>query len=310
MEIIPSPTKIPLTNPTLVTCISVAPDGRDFFVGQAADGQHPALSRWSLPEFSQMQVPQLSRLSAQQDTCHVLTRGKNGLLGVTGISTQRLTLIDLTDDSQSEPVNENVVWANIAEPFLATSGTSTQIQHLESQNIVWRQEPPASRKTSHASLVPIIAFHPNRQEFAVGGSGESSILLISLLDKSPAGVLPEAPERLRWLSFSPKGKYIVAIDAYAKSTVVWETRTRNLHRPEIFGRKADDYWSVAFHPDGEHFAMGMLSGYINLFRLSDGQRISSQRQHIGRVQALAFSLDGSVLLSGGDDGQALAWAVA
>ncbi|MEL5958927.1 WD40 repeat domain-containing protein [Streptomyces sp. CLV115] len=310
MQISASPVKVALTNPTLVTCIAVDPNGRDFFVGQAADDQHPALSRWSLPDISRMQGPKSCPLFKQQDTCHVLTRGGDDLLGVVGISTQRLSLIDLASGSQSEPVDDSVVWAHMAGPFLATSGTSTQIQEIKSGNMVWRQEPPAPRKRSHASLVPMIAFHPDLQMFAVGGSGESTILLHSLIDKNPPESLPGAPERLRWLGFSPNGDYIVAIDAYAKSTVVWDSQTRSLYRPETFGRRADDYWSVAFHPDGEHFAMGMLSGYINLFRLSDGQRIGSQRQHIGRVQALAFSPDGSLLLSGGDDGQVLAWTVA
>ncbi|MFF2327720.1 MULTISPECIES: WD40 repeat domain-containing protein [unclassified Streptomyces] len=298
-----------LTNPTLVTCIEIDPNGNDFFVGQAANNQHSALSRWSLPDLSPLQGPKTCPLAMQQDTCHVLTRGGSNLLGVVGISTQRLTLIDLVSGSQSEPVEDNVVWARMAGPYLATSGTHTQIQELKSGNVVWRQEPPAPRKSSHASLVPMISFHPNLHVFATGGSGESEVRLHSLTDESLTDVLPEAPKRLRWLDFSPNGDYVIAIDAYAKSTVIWDSRTKDLHRPEIFGRKADDYWSVAFHPDGEHFAMGMLSGYVNLFRLSDGQRVGSQRQHIGRVQALVFSPDGSLLLSGGDDGQVLAWTL-
>ncbi|MFC4108189.1 WD40 repeat domain-containing protein [Micromonospora zhanjiangensis] len=37
--------------------------------------------------------------------------------------------------------------------------------------------------------------------------------------------------------------------------------------------------------------------------------MASRSGHLGRVQALAFTPDGSHLLSGGDDGKLLLWTV-
>ncbi|MDX3225179.1 WD40 repeat domain-containing protein [Streptomyces sp. ME19-01-6] len=315
MKLTVPPTPVALTNPSLVTCVAISPDSRDVVVGQVATDEHPALSRWSLPGLSPLPGPEPCPLAPDRDTCNVLARSEQGLLAVAGMSTQQLVVMDTAGGARTTPVDGAVMWAALAGGLLASSGTETRIQDLASGRIIWRQQPSAPREPSHSSLAPQIAFRPDQQAFAVGGSGEPTILVYPLAgadtlpDADPLATLSGAPERLRWLGFSPGGEYLVAVDAYANSTVIWRSGDIEPHLPDLFGEHAHDYWSIALHPDGEHCAMGMLSGYIDLYRLSDGELLDSQQQHLGRVQALAFAPDGSLLLSGGDDGKLLAWPV-
>ncbi|MET7934186.1 hypothetical protein [Streptomyces sp. NPDC005322] len=316
MRLATPPTPVALANHAPIMAVAVGSDGTDVIVGQVADDRHPALSRWSLPGLSPLPGPDPCPLTPHGDICNVLTRSEHGLLAVAGMRTQQLVVVDaVTEGTQTTPVEGHVLWAELAGSLLASSGTRTEILDLTADRLVWRQEPPAPPPPSHTNMVPLITFRPDRRAFAVGGSGDPSVLLYPLagaeplLGADPSATLSGAPERLRRLEFGPDGRYLVAVDAYAKRTVVWRSGETEPHLPDIFGENADDHWSVAFHPDGEHCAMGMLFGYINLYRLSDGELLDSRQQHAGRVNTLTFSPDGSLLLSGGDDGKLLAWPV-
>jgi len=70
-----------------------------------------------------------------------------------------------------------------------------------------------------------------------------------------------------------------------------------------------DYKVAAFHPDGEHCAMGMWSGYLGIHRLSDGEEVDGERAHNSGFNALGFTPDGSRLFTGGDDKKLLAWEI-
>ncbi|MGW1365298.1 WD40 repeat domain-containing protein [Streptomyces chartreusis] len=296
--------------------VAINSDGADVVAGQVADDRHPALSRWSVPGLSPLPGPDPCPLTPHGDICNVLTRSEHGLLAVAGIRTQHLVVLDAaTGGTGTTPVEGHVLWAELAGSLLASSGTRTEILDLATNRLVWRQAPPAPPPPSHTNMVPLITFRPDRRAFAVGGSGDPSVLVYPLTAAGPphvadpAATLSGAPERLRWLGFGPTGKYLIAVDAYAKRTVVWQSGETEPHLEDVFGENADDHWCVAFHPDGEHCALGMLFGYINLYRLSDGELVDSQQQHASRVNTLAFTPDGSLLLSGGDDGKLLVWPV-
>lgn len=316
MRLTTPPTPVALANPSLVTCLAISSDGTDMIVGQVADERHPALSRWSLPGLSPLPGPPCP-LTGSGDTCNVLARSEDGLLAVAGLSAQQLAVLsEDTEDVQPTSVDGQVLWAELAGRLLASSGTRTEIHDLTSGRLIWRQEPPAPPAPSHTSTVPLITFRPDRQEFAVGGSGEPAVVLYPLAGAEPLtaatdplAVLSGAPERLHWLGYGPGGKYLAAVDAYAKRTVLWRSGETEPHLPDVFGENTEDHWAIAFHPDGEHCAMGMLFGAIRIYRLSDGEMLDRQTQHLGRVNTLAFTPDGSLLLSGGDDGKLLAWPV-
>jgi WD40 repeat protein len=310
MKLNATPRPVPLTNTSAVSRLALSDDGADVIAGQYADPGRPALSRWSVPSGEPLGDIDGWPPPDQQETCGALDRAGD-LVAVAGVSWQRLTVLDLASGQRNEPVETGVVWARFGDGLLAVGGPEALILDLAGGEVRWRQDPPAPEEFSHTGLRPLVALHPDGSRFAVGGSGETDVRLHSLAEPDgEAVILPGAPARLRWLGFSPGGTYLGALDAYTKSTAIWDVEAGAPHLPEIFGENLSDNTSIAFHPDGEHFAVAMFSGTIKIHRLSDGARTDRKaRSHNGEVPALVFTPDGRHLLSGGDDGKLLVWAV-
>src|SRR5262249_18547792 len=77
-------------------------------------------------------------------------------------------------------------------------------------------------------------------------------------------------------------------------------------------KQIDKIESLALHPNGTLLAIGDRSGQIRLRNLSPaGGFAEDQNQpwhaHQGTVYSLAWSLDGSRLISAGNDGQITSW---
>lgn len=308
MKLVAPPGRAILANPSVVRRLAISPDGTDVIVGQVARDNFQGLSRWTLPDLSPQPDVTPCPLLSHHDTCNVLEyRGET--LAVAGLASKQLKLVNVDSGVQRTPIGGDVTWARTAGSLLASSGSDTTIRDLESGRLVWRKEPSAPKDPLYPHYAPLIVFHPNRELFAVGGSGEPRILIHSLSDPRQVITLSGAPEHLHWLGYSPDGEYIAAIDIASRSTMIWRSGETDPYLPEIFGVNAKQYLSIAFHPDGEHCAMGMLSGVVRIYRLSDGKRLQRYREHAGRVQAMDFTPNGDHLLSGGDDGKLLIWNV-
>ncbi|MCX4519481.1 MULTISPECIES: WD40 repeat domain-containing protein [Streptomyces] len=309
MKLSPSPIAATLPNSSPVASLAISPNSEEVMIGQTADATNPALSRWRVSDFSSVPGPTPCPMAAGTDSCSSLSWILEDELVAVSLSGQQLTVINLTDGTWSAPVEGRVVRASVKGSLLSTSGARTQIHDAATGRTVWQQAPSAPPAKNNPSRVPVVTFHPSEETFAVGGTGEPVISVHSLDGSSAVKRMVGAPPRLQGLSYGPQGMYLVALDAAARSTVVWRTEEAEPHLPEIFGEEAEQYCSVAFHPDGMHCAMGMLSGYIDVYRLLDGAMVDSRKGHSMRVQALSFTSDGSLLLSGGDDGKLLAWPV-
>jgi WD40 repeat protein len=66
---------------------------------------------------------------------------------------------------------------------------------------------------------------------------------------------------------------------------------------------------VVYSPDGNLLATSNASGQIQLWRLDDGQCVSSWLGHANWIRGISFSNDGQRLLSVSDDGKAKLWDV-
>ncbi|MEM7773385.1 MAG: NB-ARC domain-containing protein, partial [Cyanobacteria bacterium P01_A01_bin.37] len=67
--------------------------------------------------------------------------------------------------------------------------------------------------------------------------------------------------------------------------------------------------AVEFSPDGRLLAVGDSQGQIHLWRTSDLQPCLTLEGHVGWVQALCFSTDGTYLISAGDDHVTNIWKI-
>ncbi len=65
--------------------------------------------------------------------------------------------------------------------------------------------------------------------------------------------------------------------------------------------------SCRFDPAGRYVFCGVEGSTVERFNLADGKRVSFPGGHESWVFALAFSKDGSTMISGGGDGRLVAW---
>ena len=109
------------------------------------------------------------------------------------------------------------------------------------------------------------------------------------------------------LAFSPDGHWLASAS--------WDTRVRlwNLDNlDEIIPplrAHSGAAWSVAFSPDSRTLATGGIDATIKLWNLAPLQQTATLRGHTGPVNGLAFSRDGTLLVSSGD-GTARLWRAA
>lgn len=316
MRLAETPVVVPLTNPGHVRRLSVNPSGTELLVGQRAHGKHRALSRWQLPDLTPLPGPDPCPLTPDHGVCNVLGHADDTVVVVAGLVKQQLNVVDLATGTSSSPVDDEVEWAVAASNLLAVTGARTQIINWSTRDVVWRPDSPAQNDNTDddsllpsddVPLVPIIALHPDGRSFAIGGWGEPVVKRYSLDTGEIITTLSDAPPEIQWLGFGPGGHHLVATASHSGAVSVWRAGETAPHRPEVFG--AMDYNVAVFHPDGEHCAMGMGSGYLGIHRLSDGERVDGKRAHKSGLNALGFTPDGERLFTGGDDGKLLTWEV-
>ncbi|GAB4375160.1 MAG: NB-ARC domain-containing protein [Elainellaceae cyanobacterium] len=68
-------------------------------------------------------------------------------------------------------------------------------------------------------------------------------------------------------------------------------------------------FSVAFSPNGQLLATGDSNGSINVWRVADGQSLTTYQGHTDWIRSLTFSPDGAMLASGSEDQTIRLWDV-
>lgn len=92
---------------------------------------------------------------------------------------------------------------------------------------------------------------------------------------------------------------------------LWDVATGQERAP-LRGR-SEEYYSVAFTPDGKGIAAGAgfieatRPGDVDLWDVPTGQLRASLRGHLDAVSFVAFSADGNTLISASDDGTVKIW---
>lgn len=84
---------------------------------------------------------------------------------------------------------------------------------------------------------------------------------------------------------------------------------QNANSKEVLARAEIDTFAVSldFTPAGCLLAAGDLFGWLYLLDIKNGELVSKWHAHTGRINHLAFSRDGRILLSVGADGAARLW---
>lgn len=115
----------------------------------------------------------------------------------------------------------------------------------------------------------------------------------------------DSPNSIRGLTFTSSGNELITIWD-GKSVDRWTLPNGSRQIIKILDAPTI---SLALSPDGQMLAIGSETGRIWLLRASDGAILKELVGHMGWVNSLAFSSDGTRLASGGADGTVRLWGV-
>ena len=298
--------KLEHENRELIYTLDVSPDGKLLALGQQSDpAGHAYLTLWDLETLTMLRVVE----SKPQKLIFRTRFSPDGRTLVYAKSDSAIYFHDLKSQETFKPEqpDDDVRWLSFAvtENRLVTAGSMIQVWDAE-RRVVLNALPGGASAQSPDQLA-LAALSPDGTQVAVAGDGTGTVSLHDSLTGAKLKTLDGAPNRARWVSFSPHARYLAVIEYYSHGAFLWDLRSGQRHLPEIFNEKSEEYWSLSFHPDGERLAFGMLSDYVVIARLQDGKFVFDKPVHQGRVWDLTFTRDGKRLVSGGDDGIAYVW---
>jgi eukaryotic-like serine/threonine-protein kinase len=122
-------------------------------------------------------------------------------------------------------------------------------------------------------------------------------------------------DRVTLATFAGNGEFFAMAEDHGRSDTVniWQVNPFAVDFFYKFNKSVEDLASMALNFDGTMIAFGHVDGSVSVYELGDNGRYNLLHEinaaHNGAVNAIQFSPDGSLLISGGDDGLIALWNV-
>ncbi len=158
-----------------------------------------------------------------------------------------------------------------------------------------------------------VAFSPDGTAVASSSFG---IKLLNMESGKDIVKLPDIPNTVASIAFSPDGKTLVSGTVEDGEIKLWDTATgqeKRTLRGHFFQYEGQEFkqkvWSVAFSPDGKTIASGSDDQTIKLWDANTGDELGTLKGHDYYVFDVAFSPDGRLLASSSADLTVKVWDI-
>jgi WD40 repeat protein len=163
----------------------------------------------------------------------------------------------------------------------------------------------------HGSNVTALAFDPVASRWLLSGAVDGSVALIRLDGSVPtARALARLDAQVTGLAVSGDGSIVATVPSTRGSARLWCTQDWR-ECGQVAVAPGSGIRDAALDQDGRRLALADRWGAVLLFeRRSNGWDLRRLAAHGGQVRAVAFSPNGKLLASGGDDGRVVVWNAA
>lgn len=177
---------------------------------------------------------------------------------------------------------------------------------------------PVTRLTGHKEFVRAAKFSPDGKSIVTVSFDKTLVVWDAKNGNRKFQIKAAAEVSFPDVAFSPDSHYIAYMQggridiADAKTgKVVKEDFNRSLDNLETYGNPGGNYGNlegIAYHPDGHIIAASSSTGTIYLWDVTTGDLLGElSGEHDDSVRSIAFSGDGSMLISGGEDNRVVIW---
>lgn len=162
-------------------------------------------------------------------------------------------------------------------------------------------------RLGHETAVTAIAFHPDGETLATGEHG-GAVRMWSRSAARPLATLPHAGE-LKAVAFSPEGSRVAVAVSDRDAVDIWHARAiERLRSLPLDGRSVAQ---LAFAPRGELLAAACgrngEDGDVLVWDARDGRLLATLAGHVRGAESVAFSPDGTRLLTTSREKVATVW---
>ena len=181
--------------------------------------------------------------------------------------------------------------------YLATGSSDNIIR-------IWRVSDGQLISTleGHGGRLVDLEFSPDGRHLA-SSAEDFTVRIWRISNSRQVKNIDEGMSSVNDISYSPDGESIAWVEENGMLRV-WDLTTDLI---TLAIPKSQPARSVAFSPDGESIAVGYADGIINIWNISRGNLSSTLTGHLQSISGLAFSSDGTWLVSGSHDTTLRLW---
>lgn len=150
--------------------------------------------------------------------------------------------------------------------------------------------------SGHTDWIQTLVFSADSKQLYSSGN-DGRVLRWEAGQTEPEEVL-HLPYAVRCLSLSTH-KQLLAVGGFGPDVGLWDLRESKWHLK--FSCSCGDQRCVRFSPDGERLLCGGRDGKVRVWDTGTGEELMHVQLHRDRVHTAAFSADGQVVTSVGDD---------